>query len=63
MLRENDYKDGWAGRSLDNLLWRLCGKYEELESAIRRDFEITRKAVHVANFAMMIADRCGEEEV
>ncbi|QHZ52338.1 hypothetical protein [Paenibacillus larvae] len=57
------FGDGWAGRSLDNLLWRLCGKYEELESAIRRDFEITRKAVHVANFAMMIADRCGEEEV
>ncbi len=64
-LRSNDHKGGWGGDSVRWLRGRLHQEVEELDTAIKglsrgvRPKEVAKEAVDVANFAMMIADRCG----
>ncbi len=69
-LRVNDHKGGWARCSNGYLLRRLRNETKELASALhrqnrsRKDWNshaplILAEAADVANFAMMIADVCG----
>jgi hypothetical protein len=72
-LRENDHKGGWDQESKHWLLGRLKEETSELDNAIcdwactkigsqgEREATVVvgREAADVANFAMMIADRCG----
>lgn len=64
-LRANDHKGGWDDCSVRWLRGRLHQEVAELDSAIRglsrgvRPQEVAREAADVANFCMMIADRCG----
>ncbi len=61
-LRANDHKGerGWEDKDLDWLLQRLGDEYIELRSAMAHDdWDAVRlEAADVANFAMMIVDRC-----
>lgn len=65
-LRENDHKGGWKKCTLAYLMKRLREETKELADAVSRRSEgwaagkFRREAADVANFAMMIADVCGE---
>jgi len=62
-LKANDHKPGWKSDSLDSLHRRLIEEADELLEEIDKDAwtpeGVTREAADVANFAMMLADRCG----
>lgn len=64
-LKKNDHKTGWVNDDWDELydrlieeakeLYAVCGKFTKDKSAI------VGEATDVANFAMMIADRLGNQ--
>jgi len=64
-LRSNDHKGGWDAMSVRWLQGRLHLEVAELDLAIKglsrgvRPQDVAREAADVANFCMMIADRCG----
>jgi len=60
-LKANDFKGGWQECKLEWLVVRLKQEVGELEEAIMCGKNITDEAIDVANFAMMIADNCGEK--
>lgn len=60
-LKVNLYKGGWQQETNGYLIRRLRQEVEELRDAIRDGrsaHHIINEAADVANFAMMIADRC-----
>ncbi len=65
-LKANDHKGGWKGCVPSWLLRRLAVEVRELTDAVKRRKEgwppgkIRGEAADVANFAMMIADVCGD---
>ena len=67
-LRENDWKGGWNGMTAQALFERLKDEVEELalnvyphENPAYFSFHgIVKGSVDVANFAMMMAERCRE---
>lgn len=71
VLRENDHKGGWSGDVSVELFNSLLYKYVDLyliafPAKGDRDYDdMVKMAIHVANFAMMIADNayvCAEVE-
>jgi len=64
-LRANEHKGGWKHLDDSYLLARLMEELGELAVAIEygtNKKEIIREAADVANFAMMIADKCSQGE-
>ena len=61
VLKKNDHKGGWDDCDWKYLRGRLKDELKELENAYAENNgeEVTREAVDVANFAMMIADNFG----
>lgn len=64
-LKENDHKDGWKDTTVSQLLTLLKIEVSELDAEIDTVNEIKREDVikecaDIANFALMIADRCGK---
>lgn len=59
-LRANDHKGGWDKCDDGYLVWMLRSNFEELSELIFQESKdvqrITKEAVDIANFAMMIAD-------
>jgi len=62
-LRANDHKGGWEHESVYDLYWRMRDEIMEMTEAIIDvdDASAARKAVDVANFAMMIWDVAQKE--
>lgn len=60
-LRANEYKTSWKICRQGYLLGEMVRNYKEFESALRRENgeAILRRAVNVANFAMMLVDNAG----
>jgi hypothetical protein len=58
-LKAKDHKGGWSNRAIQDLLSRLRGEIEELQSCVDENsiIGILDETVDVANFAMMIADK------
>lgn len=61
-LAKNDHKRGWAGCELQYLSMRLTQERKELTDAIKsKDKQrIIDECADIANFALMIADKFGE---
>ena len=61
-LQANEHKGGWKHDSAMSLLPRLRQEVQELTRAVGEgtDEDILSEAADVANFAMMVADVCGE---
>ncbi len=61
-LANNDHKGGWGSCELRYLSMRLTQERKELTEAIRsKDKQrIIDECADIANFALMIADKCGE---
>ena len=61
-LRANDHKPGWKSDTLDSLHRRLVEESKEVLDSINEEAPpntIAKECADVANFAMMLADRCG----
>ncbi len=58
-LKQNDYKGGWLGCDILELLFSLEEEVRELKRAIRDGGDLGEEAADVANYAMMIADKAG----
>lgn len=59
-LAANAHKGGWKDCDPDWLLKRLRQEVDELEEAVQKGQGVLGEAADVANFAMFIADVCGE---
>jgi len=61
-LAKNDHKGGWGGCELQYLSMRLTQERKELTDAIKsKDKQrIIDECADIANFALMIADKFGE---
>lgn len=67
-LKENDDKEGWKGESFEYLFANLQEEVHELSRYFDKNVaykwitkdEIIRECADIANFAMMIADKCRE---
>jgi|AGTN01.1.fsa_nt_gi hypothetical protein len=61
LLRANEHKTSWKICQQNYLLRKMIGNADALEGALRRSDKaaILRRAVNVANFAMMIVDNAG----
>jgi hypothetical protein len=58
-LRANDFKRHWSCSSLQYLSARLTQERKELSEAIATRTGVGEECADIANFAMMIADKCG----
>lgn len=59
-LAANKHKGTWKDCDLEWLLMRLRQEVDELEEAVRKGKGVLGEAADVGNFAMFIADVCGE---
>ena len=60
-LQSNDYKGGWNDCSIKYLLYSLKEEIKELSDELNQksnSSNIIKEAADIANFAMMIADKC-----
>jgi NTP pyrophosphatase (non-canonical NTP hydrolase) len=57
-LRANDHKRHWRFAPLQYLSMRLSQERKELAGAIETRTDVGEECADVANFAMMIADKC-----
>lgn len=63
-LQKNDFKGGWQQDSIAILFNKLQGELQELHDAIthkKSRMDVINECVDIANYAMMIADKAGDE--